>query len=117
MYGFFIASKDKEHADATVKFLKFITSEEAQLRALKMIGRIPPSPTLTIDGETKAAQPLLAELVELTQGAQYNYQNNQAAWYPNVVDRLSTDYPVLAMGEMTPEAFIERLNEAAQKND
>lgn len=117
MYGFFIASKDKEHADATVKFLKFITDEKAQLRALNMIGRIPPSPTLKLDEETKNKQPLLAELVELNQGAKYMYPYNQASWYPNVVDRLSTDYPSLGMGDITPEEFINRLNESAQKND
>lgn len=117
MFGFFIASKDKEHADATVKFLKFITSEEAQLRALNMIGRIPPSPTLKLDEATKKNQPLLANLVELTQGANYTYPYNQASWYPNVVDRLSTDYPSLGMGDITPEEFIKRLNESAMKND
>lgn len=117
MFGFFIASKDKEHADATVKFLKFITNEEAQLRALNMIGRIPPSPTLKLDEATKKNQPLLANLVELTQGAKYTYPYNQASWYPNVVDRLSTDYPSLGMGDIMPEEFIKRLNESAMKND
>lgn len=117
MYGFFIASKDKEHADAAVEFLKFMTNEEAQLRALKMIGRIPPSPNLDLDDETRVAYPLLAELIDLNKEADYIYPYNQASWYPNVVDKLSTDYPALGMGDITPVEFIERLNQTAQKND
>lgn len=117
MFGFFIASKDQEHADAAVKFLKFITNEEAQLRALNMIGRIPPSPSIELDEETRLKNPLLAELVELNKKAKYIYPYNQASWYPNVVDRLTTDYPSLGMGDITPEEFAERLNQAAQKNE
>ncbi len=67
--------------------------------------------------QRKKNQPLLANLVELTQGAKYTYPYNQASWYPNVVDRLSTDYPSLGMGDITPEEFIKRLNESAMKND
>ena len=117
MVGYFVASDDKEHADATVKFLKFITSEEAQIRALNMIGRIPPSPKLKLDEQTKQKQPLLAELVELKQDAKYRYSYHQGVWYPNVIDRVSTDYPSLGIGDITPVEFINRLNESAQKNE
>ncbi|GKX27957.1 hypothetical protein SH1V18_04370 [Vallitalea longa] len=117
MFGYFVASKDKEHADATVKLLKFLTNEEAQLRALNMIGRIPPSPQLELDEDTKENKPLLAKLIDLSHDAKYIYPNIQSAWYPNVVDRLSTDYPGLGMGDITPQEFIDRLNESANKNE
>jgi len=116
MLGYFVASKDKEHADATVKFLKFLTSKETQLRGLDVLGRIPTSPQIEIGDDIKNKHRLLVELVEAANGAKYKYNNYQSLWYPNVLDKLSTDYPALALDKMTPEEFAKRLTEAALKN-
>lgn len=116
MYGYFVASKDKETADATVEFLKFITNEEAQLRGLDMIGRIPASPSIQLTDEIKAKYPLLAELIEASAQTEYRFPTTQSAWYPNVVDRFSSDAPALATGDFTPEEFAESMTQAAAKN-
>jgi len=114
--GYYVTSKDKEHADATVKFLKFCTNKEAQLRALEMIGRPPAAPGLKIPDTIKQQRPLLSKLVELSGKAKYRYGFAASCWYPNVVDKLSTTYASLAMGLITPEEFAEILTETAKKN-
>lgn len=116
MYGYLVASKDKTKADATVEFLKFITNEEAQLRGLDMIGRIPASPSIELTDDIKAKYPLLAELIEASASVEYRYPTTQSAWYPNVVDRFSSEAPALATGDITPEEFAERMTETAEKN-
>ncbi|WP_432666802.1 sugar ABC transporter substrate-binding protein [Wukongibacter baidiensis] len=116
MLGYFVASKDKEHADATVKFLKFLTSKETQLRGLDMLGRIPTSEEIQIGDDIKGKHRLLVELVEAANGTKYKYNYYQSLWYPNVLDKLSTDYPALALDKMTPEEFAKRLTETALKN-
>lgn len=116
MMGYFIASKDKAHADAAVKFLKFLTCKETQLRGFEMIGRMPTSPDLQIPDEMAKKHPLIADLVEQSSTAKYKYNVYQTLWYPNVLDTMSTDYPALALGRMTPQEFTNKLTEVAAKN-
>lgn len=116
MLGMFVASKDKEHADAAVKVVKHFTSLEGQSLLLSTIGRTPDSPKLEITPEMKEKQPLLTKLIELSKGAKYEYNDYQAQWYPNTLDVLSTDYPALALGKITPEEFAGKLTETAKKN-
>lgn len=116
MLGFFVASKDKEHADATVTLLKYLTSKEVQLRGFDMIGTMPVSTNIEIPQDIAKKHPLVAELISLANGAKYKYNNYQGLWYPNTLDELSTDYPALATGKMTPEEFANKLTEVANKN-
>ncbi|HYE84157.1 MAG TPA: extracellular solute-binding protein [Clostridia bacterium] len=116
MLGYFVASKDKAHADAAVEFLKFLTSKETQLRGLEMIGRIPTTDAIEITSDIAAKHPLLVELIDAMKDAKFRYNFYQTLWYPNVLDKMSTDYPALAMNKMTPEEFAKRLTETAQKN-
>ncbi|SKA91134.1 raffinose/stachyose/melibiose transport system substrate-binding protein [Caloramator quimbayensis] len=116
MLGFFIASKDKEHADATVTLLKYLTSKEVQLRGLEMVGTMPASTNIEIPQEVANKHPLITELIKLANGAKYKYNNYQGLWYPNTLDTLSTNYPALALNKMTPQEFAKKLTEAANKN-
>jgi raffinose/stachyose/melibiose transport system substrate-binding protein len=82
-----------------------------------MIGRIPTTPEIEITSEIAAKHPLLVELINATKDAKFKYNFYQTLWYPNVLDKMSTDYPALAMNKMTPEEFAKRLTETAQKNN
>lgn len=116
MLGYFVASKDQERADATVKLLKFLTSKEAQLKGLDAIGRIPTTPNIEIGADIEAKHPLLVQLVEASRDAEFTYNFYQTLWHPNVLDKMSTDYPALALNRMTPEEFAQRLTETAERN-
>lgn len=115
-YGFHIASKDKKHADAAVKYVKFMTSPESQAISLTLTGSTPDSPTVTVTDEVAKAQPLVAELVKLSQGVKYGFMDYQAVWYANTMDVISAELPALAFGKETAEAFAKKLTEAANKN-
>ena len=114
--GYLIGAKEKETQDAAVEFVKYMTGPEVGSMALEMIGQISANTKVAVDDEIKAKYPLLAELVSAANGAEYRFSYHQALWYPNTVDVISTIYPPLALGQMTPEAFASALTEAAAKN-
>lgn len=116
MLGYFVAAKDKAKADAAVQALKYFTSVEAESVGLELIGRVPASTKVRVSDAVKQKYPLLAQLLLLSQNAQARYNYNQATWYPNTLDVVSTIYPSLATGKMTPEEFAKELSAAAQKN-
>ncbi|MGH0052006.1 MAG: ABC transporter substrate-binding protein [Sphaerochaetaceae bacterium] len=114
--GSFSCSKTKEKADAAVEFLKFLTSVETQQKYFEMTGESPESPKVELSEKIKETYPLIADLYELSNKAEYRYQYPQAAWYANVTDQLSVLYPLLAQGTMTPEEFAKSLTETAKNN-
>ncbi|MBR0596510.1 ABC transporter substrate-binding protein [Sinanaerobacter chloroacetimidivorans] len=116
MPGYLIGSKDKEHADAAVEFLKFITREDMQLKAVEMYSAIPANKNVEISQTVIDANPLLGEIVELQNQAAKVYGNYQSLWYSNVISELDRQYPLLAAGSITPEQFAQALTDAANKN-
>ncbi|AUS96498.1 hypothetical protein CDQ84_17875 [Clostridium thermosuccinogenes] len=114
--GMFVASKDKEHADAAVEWVKWLTNEESQLVAFETSGRTPVTPTLAIPEDVREKLPLSSQLLEMSAKAKYKYNYHQALWYPNTLDAVSAYYPMLATGKMTPEEFCNALSEEAKKN-
>lgn len=114
--GMFVASKDKEHADAAVEWVKWLTNEESQLVAFETSGRTPVTPTLEIPEDVREKLPLSSQLLEMSAKAKYKYNYHQTLWYPNTLDAVSAYYPMLATDKMTPEEFCTALSEEAKKN-
>lgn len=115
MEGFFVCAKDEAHIEASVAMIKWFTSKDAQLQALEMVGMIPAG-DIEIPDAVKEANPLLAVLLDEVAGATYTFNYLSANAYPNVVDAVSQNIPVLVEGNMTPEEFAVMLTEEAQKN-
>lgn len=116
MPGYLVGAKDQAHADAAVEFLKYISSDEIQLKALEMHSSIPANKHVEINQSVIDKNPLLGEVVRLQAEAKQVYGNYQSLWYSNVVVELDKQYPLLATGEITPEDFAKRLSDAAAKN-
>lgn len=90
--GFNIASKDEATLDATLTFVKFMTSEESQLKMLEVTGDIPAMEGITSDN----VKPLVNEVIENGDNADHCINDFQSLWYANVVDEISIQYPLLA---------------------
>jgi len=114
--GDMVGAKDPVKIEAAVAFLKWETTLENQIKALEMTGLQPVSPQVTIPEEFIAADPLMAEVLDIQGKAKITYGQNQAYWYQNVIDVFSTNLPELAYGNMTPEQFCQLLTDAAAKN-
>jgi len=110
--GFNIASKSEEELNASLDFVKFMTSADSQLKMLEMTGEIPAEVNVTSDN----IYPLVTEVIENSNKAARNINDFQSLWYANVVDEISIQYPLLAQGQITPEEFATALTKAAEKN-
>lgn len=110
--GFHIASKTEDKLNASLDFVRFLTSKESQQKMLEMTGDIPSDVTVTSD----TIYPIINEVIENGNNAARNINDFQSLWYANVVDEISIQYPLLAQGEITPEKFAAALTKAAEKN-
>lgn len=115
--GYFVTKQDDPALEeAAVEMVRFFTSAHAQQVALEVQGMVPASSTVEITETAKQNYPLLVEFLDLAEGATVRTDNLQATMYPNLLDVVSQDLPLLASGEMTPTEFCQTLSTEAAKN-
>ncbi|MED9902795.1 MAG: extracellular solute-binding protein [Lachnospiraceae bacterium] len=115
--GVMCGSKDKEHADAAMKVIKLYTSAEVQMRFAMAGGTIPDSPLVEINDDVRAQNPILVDLVDLTQDVEWTFGDHSSRWYMNVWDEMSANLlPQLAQNKITPEEFCAAITKKAQEN-
>jgi raffinose/stachyose/melibiose transport system substrate-binding protein len=114
--GYFVLSKDKEHTDASVEFLKELVSPERQKELLMLKGEIPDSPKVEITEDVKEKFPILSDFLIQAESADNEILYYQKTWHNNVQNEVSNIYPALANGQLTSEEAAQKLTEAAQKN-
>ncbi len=110
--GFSIGAKTPEKIDASIAFVKFITSEESQRKMLEVTGETPDNPNATSDN----VKPLVNDTIKNAASTKHNINDFQSLWYANVVDEISVQYPLLAKGDITAEEFATRLSNKARDN-
>ena len=115
--GYFVTrQKDPAVEKAAVEMVRFFTSAHAQEVALELQGMIPASPTVAITDGVREKYPLLAELLRLSAQATVRSDNMQSTMWPNLLDVVSRELPLLATGALTPEAFCRQLSDGAAQN-
>lgn len=115
--GYFVTKQDDPALEeAAVEMVKFFTSAHAQQVALEVQGMVPASSSVEITETAKQNYPLLVEFLDLAEGATLRTDNLQATMYPNLLDVVSQDLPLLASGEMSPSDFCQTLSTEAAKN-
>ena len=115
--GYFVTKQDDPALEeAAVEMVKFFTSAHAQQVALEVQGMVPASSTVEITETAKQNYPLLVEFLDLAEGATVRTDNLQATMYPNLLDVVSQDLPLLASGEMSASDFCQTLSTEAAKN-
>jgi len=108
--------KSEEEQKGALEFLKFKTGEYAQSVFLEKAGVLPLTDNIELSAEYKAANPVLAELIELSGSAKYTFENIDNTAYSAIVDETSVRYPELAYDEITPEEFADTLSKLAEMN-
>jgi len=115
--GYFVTKQDTpEKEAAAVEMVKFFTSAHAQQLALEMRGMLPASSKVEITEAVYERFPLLADFLAAAENATLRTSYTQATMYPNLLDIMSRDLPLLASGEMTPEEFCQSLTDGAGQN-
>ena len=108
--------KSQEEQDAALALLKFKTGEYAQRVFLEKAGVLPLTPNVPFSDEYKAANPVLAELIELSGTADYTFGNIDNNAYSSVVNEISIRYPELAFNDISAEEMATYLTEASEFN-
>ncbi|MCR4695202.1 MAG: extracellular solute-binding protein [Pseudobutyrivibrio sp.] len=110
------AGKSEEEQEAALTFLKFITGEWAQGVYLEEAGVLPLTDNVAISDEYKAANPLVADMIELSGQAKYTFENFDNTAYSSVIDEFAVSYPQLVYGEITAEEMAQNLTDAIAEN-
>lgn len=108
--GWSVASKTPEKIEASLAFIKFMTSEESQKLGLEMCSITPDCVVENAD-----VYPQVTETNNLADAAERSINDFQSLWHATVVDEVSVQYPLLADGSITPEEFAQALTDAATR--
>lgn len=108
--------KDPKMQEAAIEMVKFFTSEHAQQVALEVQGMVPASPAVEITDVAKEKFPLLVDLLDQVATTEVRTDNMQATMFPNLLDVISQQLPLLASGDITPEGFCQAMTDGAAKN-
>ncbi len=108
--------KSEEEQKAALEFLKFKTGEYAQSVFLEKAGVLPLTDNIELSAEYKAANPILAELIELSGSAKYTFENIDNTAFTAIVDETAVRYPELAYDEITPQEFADQLTKVAEQS-
>lgn len=114
--GFSICAKTKEKQDAAFEFIRFKTNANGQKIHLELAGVLPLTSNIEFSEEFKQKNPLVVDLVKLSDQVKYRYQSVGATCYPSVDDAISKLYPELVSGKLSPADMTRKLDEAAAKN-
>ncbi|MCP1109556.1 ABC transporter substrate-binding protein [Ohessyouella blattaphilus] len=108
-------NKDKEVQDAALEFFKFKTGKESQAVFLEDAGVLPLTDLVELSDEYKAANPLTAEMLELSASNKWDFNNIDNTAVASTIEAFAAYYPDLAAGSMTPDEMAVKLTEAAAK--
>lgn len=116
--GYIVTKQDDPKVEeAAMEMVKFFTSAHAQQVAMEVQGMVPASNTVELTDAAKEKYPLLAEFLDLaTSDGQGRSDTMQATMFPNLLDVMSQQLPLLASGQLDAKGFCQALTDAAAKN-
>lgn len=110
-YG--IGSKTPEKKDAAFKFLQYLATDAVYAEFINVSGN---APCIDVDSSLLTLNPINAAFVPQAIEAPMRYGQFSNAVKPAVSDSLGQLLPDLASGALTPEAFVQRLQEISDSN-
>lgn len=114
--GYMLCSADKAKQDAAFEFIKYKTNAETQKIMLEDSGTVPLTNAVKMSDEYKKANPLMAQLIDMSSSAKYKYNSFDQISYSSVIEEMSKDYPSLSMGDMSVDDMVKAMTAAAAKN-
>lgn len=108
--------EDEAVQNAALEFMKFKTGKRAQEIFLEELGALPLTENVVMSEEYKEKNPLVAELVELSNSNECDFYNIDITSVASAIEAYAANYPDLAMGSMTPEDMAKKITEAAAKS-
>lgn len=115
--GYIVTKQEDPNLEkAAIEMVKFFTSKHAQQTALEMQGMVPATNEVQVTDKAKEKFPLLGEFLNIVPTASASSDTMQSTMYPNLLDVLSQQLPLLASEELDAAGFCQELTDAAAKN-
>lgn len=109
-------NEDPKVIEASIAFVRHMTSEAYQKVALENQGIIPSVSSVEVSDKARANFPLLSDIVSISQSAEKQSKYLQGTMYPNLLDVMSRELPNLASGAITPKELADILTKESKKN-
>ena len=110
--GFAVGSQDPETIEASIAFLRYLTSDEQMLNQANLVSRYGPTRLeLTPDQEAGLA-PMLLSIVEQSQDVAHSYPHTGMTMPNSMIQEFINTWPVYARGQIGTEEFLEILEDA-----
>ncbi|MDR2483712.1 MAG: extracellular solute-binding protein [Treponema sp.] len=109
----YVLCSPPERREAGWTFLKELSSREAQMDRLVLMGNLPTAADLSIPQDLREKRPLVAEHADAVGKIKYHGNTFDVTAYAGVVDAFGRYYPQLAAGTISAADMAARLDEAA----
>lgn len=110
--GFLCGSKDEAKAQAAFELIQAFTGEEGQAEALTMCGNIPTSSKIDLSGLD--IDPLMEDILDMRSDLDYYVTSCWRVYSAAARAVVSQEQAALAMGQITPEEYVQRLTDASK---
>lgn len=110
--GFAVGSQDEDAIEASVAFLKHLTSDEQMLNQANLVSRFGPTNVDFTEEERAALQPMLISIVDQGQEVAQSYPHTGVTLPNSVIQEFINTWPVYAQGQIDTETFLEILEDA-----
>lgn len=114
--GYSIAKSSPEKEAAAYEFIKFKTNAYGQQIHLEEASVFPVNFSLQMPADYAEKNPMVVDFMKTVSNAKNKYLTLDTVSYTTAMDAMSTLYPQLADGTLTPKQFAEQLDEAAKKD-
>lgn len=110
--GFAVGSKDPDKIEASVAFLKYLTSDEQMLNQALMVSRFGPTKMELTAEQEASLSPMLIKIVAESEIIAASYPHTGLTFPNAVIQEFHNTWPVYAKGQIETEEFLEILEDA-----
>ncbi len=110
--GFAIGSQGEAEIEASVAFLKYLTSDEQMLNQANIVSRFGPTRVDFTPEQRAALSPMLLSIVEQSEGVEHVYPHTGIGLPNSVIQEFVNTWPIYAQGRIDTAEFLEIIEDA-----
>jgi len=110
--GFAVGSQDPETIEASIAFLRYLTSDEQMLNQANLVSRYGPTRLELTPEQEAALAPMLLSIVDQSQDIAHSYPHTGMTMPNSMIQEFINTWPVYARGQIDTDEFLEILEDA-----
>lgn len=110
--GFAIGSQEEAEIEASIAFLKYLTSDEQMLNQANLVSRFGPTRVAFTQEQRDALSPMLLSIVEESDSVDNVFPHTGIALPNAIIQEFINTWPIYAQGQIDTQTFLEILEDA-----